>query len=243
MSARVLLMTGTCTVPVTYKTSRWPLKLPWITIPDCRKGHFWDFKLRGQAPFHTYPHFTNSWLSPVAGSTDVTLESGFVNTGLQRFFFSSPNSAISCPFPSSVTAFPNFVVFSAFRYGPREVTRREDFSMKGQLMCEFKFATFSCQLRRTHQQDGEMKDYSVIIEEALKPAVRLVGATAGCSTQCFCVCAAFERRVCSRLSGATNQQQFIFSWDGDFGVQCYWPFKVPVLMLWSDVYVQCDQGG
>ena len=58
-------------------------------------------------------------------------------------------------------------------YGPREVLRKEDFSMKGQLTCEFKFATFSCRHRRQHQQDSQEKDYSVQILEALEPAVCL----------------------------------------------------------------------
>ncbi|ESO83192.1 hypothetical protein LOTGIDRAFT_236786 [Lottia gigantea] len=58
-------------------------------------------------------------------------------------------------------------------YGPREVIRKEDFSMKGQITCEFKFATFSCKKKRGHQQDSEEKDYSVQLLEALEPAVQL----------------------------------------------------------------------
>ncbi|CAI9720398.1 Hypothetical predicted protein [Octopus vulgaris] len=58
-------------------------------------------------------------------------------------------------------------------YGPREVTRREEFSMKGQLTCELKFATFSCKLRRQHQPDSQEKDYSIQLLEALEPAVCL----------------------------------------------------------------------
>lgn len=58
-------------------------------------------------------------------------------------------------------------------YGPREVIRKEEFSMKGQLTCEFKFATFSCQQRRQYQQDAEEKDFSVQLLEALEPAVCL----------------------------------------------------------------------
>ena len=46
--------------------------------------------------------------------------------------------------------------------------------MKGQLSCEFKFATFSCRERRGYQQDGEEKDFSVQLLEALEPAVCLV---------------------------------------------------------------------
>lgn len=58
-------------------------------------------------------------------------------------------------------------------YGPRAVIKREEFSMKGQLTCEFKSAPFSCVYRRSHQQDSEGKDYSVQLLEALEPAVLL----------------------------------------------------------------------
>jgi exosome complex component MTR3 len=45
--------------------------------------------------------------------------------------------------------------------------------MKGQLNCEFKFATFSCPQRRPHQADMMDKDYSVLLMDALEPAVCL----------------------------------------------------------------------
>ena len=51
--------------------------------------------------------------------------------------------------------------------------------MKGQLTCEFKFATFSCRQRRNYQQDGEEKDFSVQLLEALEPAVCLVICSVG----------------------------------------------------------------
>ena len=54
------------------------------------------------------------------------------------------------------------------------MARKEEFSMKGQITCEFKYATFSCSYRRQHQQDNEEKDYSVQLLEALEPAVCLV---------------------------------------------------------------------
>lgn len=47
--------------------------------------------------------------------------------------------------------------------------------MQGQLNCEFKYATFSCKSRRSHQMDSEEKDISSILQQALAPAVRLVG--------------------------------------------------------------------
>ena len=59
-------------------------------------------------------------------------------------------------------------------YGPREVTRRDELSMKGQLSCEFKYATFSRQQRQQHQQNNDEKDLSLLLQEALEPAVMLV---------------------------------------------------------------------
>ena len=52
--------------------------------------------------------------------------------------------------------------------------RKEEFSMNGQLQCEFKYATFSGLVRKSHQQDSEQKDISLLIQNALEPAVRLV---------------------------------------------------------------------
>jgi len=58
-------------------------------------------------------------------------------------------------------------------YGPREASRRDEFSFQGQLYCEFKFATFSCAIRRRHQQDSEEREFSALIREALESAVIL----------------------------------------------------------------------
>ena len=44
----------------------------------------------------------------------------------------------------------------------------------GQLMCEFKHATFSGPVRRGHQQDSSEKDLSLLLQEALESAVRMV---------------------------------------------------------------------
>ena len=68
----------------------------------------------------------------------------------------------------------DWLVLRCRSYGPREVKRREDFSMKGQLMCELKFATFACRQRKGHQPDQKDKSYSLIVQEALEPAVLLV---------------------------------------------------------------------
>ncbi|XP_078585392.1 exosome complex component MTR3-like [Branchiostoma floridae x Branchiostoma japonicum] len=58
-------------------------------------------------------------------------------------------------------------------YGPREIARREEFTMKGRLCCELKFATFACRRRRQHIQDNQEKDGALIVLQALEPAVCL----------------------------------------------------------------------
>jgi len=59
-------------------------------------------------------------------------------------------------------------------YGPREVTRRDEVSLRGQLNCVVKFATFSCRdTRRGHQQDSEERELGEVVREALEPAVML----------------------------------------------------------------------
>jgi len=58
-------------------------------------------------------------------------------------------------------------------FGPREVSKREDFSMTGAVCVEFKFATFAERCRRGHQQDGQEKDLSLLLQETLQPAIML----------------------------------------------------------------------
>lgn len=60
-------------------------------------------------------------------------------------------------------------------YGPREVQKKSDFSLNGQLFCEFKLAPFSCRgRRRGHQQDSEEVESSRVLKQALEAAVCLV---------------------------------------------------------------------
>ncbi|XP_065168184.1 exosome complex component MTR3-like [Atheta coriaria] len=58
-------------------------------------------------------------------------------------------------------------------YDPREIPNKADYCQKGELYCEFKFATFSCVQRRMFQQDAEEKQNSIILKQALEPAVCL----------------------------------------------------------------------
>ncbi|KAJ8925372.1 hypothetical protein NQ315_009203 [Exocentrus adspersus] len=61
------------------------------------------------------------------------------------------------------------VIVSVF--DPREIPNRTDYSLKGEIYCEFKFAPFSCVKRRQHQQDTEEKQYSAIMKQALESTV------------------------------------------------------------------------
>lgn len=61
------------------------------------------------------------------------------------------------------------VVCSVF--DPREIPRKSDYSVNGELYCEFKFAPFSCIKWRNHQPDAREKECSLILRRALEPAV------------------------------------------------------------------------
>lgn len=56
-------------------------------------------------------------------------------------------------------------------YDPREIPNRTEYSLIGEIYCEFKYATFSCQKRRLHQLDAEEKHYSTILKQALESTV------------------------------------------------------------------------
>jgi len=64
-------------------------------------------------------------------------------------------------------------------YGPREVLRKDDYDFKvANLNCEFRFASFSCFMQRRgtlSQRDQALdeKNFSSVIEEALKPSILL----------------------------------------------------------------------
>ncbi|XP_054009498.1 exosome complex component MTR3 isoform X1 [Hylaeus anthracinus] len=63
------------------------------------------------------------------------------------------------------------VVCSVF--DPREVPNKNGYCMQGEIYCEFKFASFSCWKRKIHQQNAEEKQYSLMLQRALEPAVCL----------------------------------------------------------------------
>ena len=64
-------------------------------------------------------------------------------------------------------------------YGPREIPRKDDYDFKvANLNCEFRFASFACFMQRRgtlsqRDQGLDEKNFSSIIEEALKPSIFL----------------------------------------------------------------------
>jgi len=56
-------------------------------------------------------------------------------------------------------------------FDPREIPRKSDYSVNGELYCEFKFAPFSCIKWRSHQPDAFEKECSLILRRSLEPAV------------------------------------------------------------------------
>lgn len=61
------------------------------------------------------------------------------------------------------------VVVSVF--DPREIPNKTEYSLKGELYCQFKYAPFSCAKRRQHQQDAEEKQNTAVLKQALESAV------------------------------------------------------------------------
>ncbi|KND01094.1 uncharacterized protein SPPG_04185 [Spizellomyces punctatus DAOM BR117] len=57
-------------------------------------------------------------------------------------------------------------------YGPRQ-TARSKISSRGILNCDFKFSPFSGGRRRAYIKDSQEKEYSLVLRQALAPAVRL----------------------------------------------------------------------
>ncbi|XP_054706839.1 exosome complex component MTR3-like [Uloborus diversus] len=57
--------------------------------------------------------------------------------------------------------------------GPRDVLHKSDSAAKGQLLCEFKFATFSCKERQPYLPSEEESNISKSIQDALEPVILL----------------------------------------------------------------------
>ncbi|KAH6568731.1 hypothetical protein BASA50_002781 [Batrachochytrium salamandrivorans] len=59
-------------------------------------------------------------------------------------------------------------------YGPRQsASKQYSSSALGSLQCDFKFATFSGEKRKGYIKDSQEKEFSMVLEQALTPAVRL----------------------------------------------------------------------
>lgn len=58
-------------------------------------------------------------------------------------------------------------------YGPKEIPNKTEYSSKGVLSCEFKYAPFSCHKRKLHQQDTDEIMFSMMLKKALEPSICL----------------------------------------------------------------------
>ncbi|CAL4062526.1 unnamed protein product [Meganyctiphanes norvegica] len=58
-------------------------------------------------------------------------------------------------------------------YGPKEVQRGNDFKMTCQVLCEVKFAPFSCTIRKSPQPDRRQKEMSRQLKETLEAVIVL----------------------------------------------------------------------
>ncbi|KAI9010145.1 ribosomal protein S5 domain 2-type protein [Hyaloraphidium curvatum] len=56
-------------------------------------------------------------------------------------------------------------------YGPRQLIKSDANQSSGSLVCDFKFAPFSCGKRRGYKKDIQEKEFSLILEQALLPAL------------------------------------------------------------------------
>ena len=59
-------------------------------------------------------------------------------------------------------------------FDPREIPNKSEYSINGELYCEFKYAPFSTQKRRGFVRDAEERALSVSLRRALEPAVMRV---------------------------------------------------------------------
>ncbi|KAJ8331419.1 hypothetical protein BDV3_000787 [Batrachochytrium dendrobatidis] len=58
-------------------------------------------------------------------------------------------------------------------YGPRQSSSRQLSSSTGTLQCDFKFAPFSGEKRKGYVKDDQEKEFSMVLEQALTPSIRL----------------------------------------------------------------------
>ena len=80
---------------------------------------------------------------------------------------------LSCAKGSAYVEYQNTKVICSV-FDPREIPNKTEYTINGELYCEFKFAPFSTLKRRGFGRDAEEKEYSVYLRRALEPAVMRV---------------------------------------------------------------------
>ena len=80
---------------------------------------------------------------------------------------------LSCAKGSAYVEYQNTKVICSV-FDPREIPNKSEYSINGELYCEFKFGPFSTPKRRGFVRDAEEREYSVYLRRALEPAVMRV---------------------------------------------------------------------
>lgn len=73
---------------------------------------------------------------------------------------------------SAYIEFGNTKIIAAC-YGPRDTLRMREYSSKGRVSVDLKYAAFAGERRRGYMQDGEEREMAGLLEQALAAAVRL----------------------------------------------------------------------
>ncbi|KAG1670086.1 Exosome complex component MTR3 [Nymphon striatum] len=91
--------------------------------------------------------------------------------GAVMYFFVIRTGVVSQAKGSAYIEIGNIKIIASV-YGPREVLKKRDFNINGQLNCEVKYAPYSCpNIRRSPQGTSDESELSTIVCDALKPAV------------------------------------------------------------------------
>lgn len=126
------------------------------------------FRIRGPER-SVPPYFGPSLEANTEKRSDYTRTDGRSNNSPRQVYIRTgliPQAKGSAYFESGKTKLVCAV------YGPRQI-KKQIFLAKGNLYCDFKFATFSCDQRRAHLKDGSEKEMSQMMEQALSPAICL----------------------------------------------------------------------
>ncbi|XP_066152589.1 exosome complex component MTR3 isoform X2 [Euwallacea fornicatus] len=133
-------------------------------------------RINGPEESFPYELFVRSKLkttenAPVEGLQPSKIEDGLKTFGEQRKIFLQTGVVSQAKGSAYIEIGRTKVTVSVF--DPREIPKKNDYGLKGEIFCEFKYAPFSCTKRKLYQQNAEEKLYSSIMKKALESTVCL----------------------------------------------------------------------